>query len=71
MKLSCSNIQIFLIFSQKKAFLIFWDTKTLKNSLYLSKRNALIFQETETLKKTSYIAGNNFPSSKNEKKKTF
>ena len=50
MKISSCNIQIFLIFSQKKAFLIFWDIKTLKNSLYLSKRNAIIFQETETLK---------------------
>ena len=34
-KLSSSNIETFLIFSQKKAFLIFQKTETLKNS-YIS-----------------------------------
>ena len=28
MELSAFNIKKFLIFSQKKAFLIFWETKT-------------------------------------------
>ena len=46
MELSGSNTKKFLIFSQKKAFLIFWETETLKNSLYFRKENFLIFQET-------------------------
>ena len=46
MELSGSNIKKFLIFSQKKAFLIFWETKILKKFV--------IFQETEL----SYISGN-------------
>ena len=58
MKLSSSNIKKFVIFSQKKAFLIFGDME-------LSK-----FWKTETLKKffifqeTSYISESNFLSSK-------
>ena len=55
MKLSSSNIKKFLIFSQKKAFLIFRITET--------QKKFLMFQETEL----SYILGNNFLSSKNEK----
>ena len=46
MELSGSNIKKFLIFSQKKAFLIFWETKILKKFV--------IFQEMEL----SYISGN-------------
>ena len=46
-----------LIFSQKKAFLIFSETEIPKKFF--------IFQETEL----SYISGSNFPSTKNEKKK--
>ena len=64
MKLSCSNTRKFLIFSQKKAFLIIRETKPPKNCLYLRKRNLYIFEET------SYISGIIFPSSKNEKKGT-
>ena len=45
-----------LIFSQKKAFLIFRDMKT--------PNNFLIFRET------SYISGSNFLISKNFKKRT-
>ena len=37
MKLSGSNIKIFLIFSQKKAFHIFWETE---NSSYFSGRTS-------------------------------
>ena len=58
MELSGSNIKKFLIFSQKKAFLIFLKKKTPKKSL--------IFREKEL----SYISGSNFPSSKNLKQKT-
>ena len=43
------NIKKVLIFSQKKAFLIFWETETSKKFL--------IFQETEF----SYISGNRNP----------
>ena len=46
MKLSGSNIKKLLIFSQKKAFLIFWEAETPKTFL--------IFQETER----SYVSGN-------------
>ena len=49
MELSGSNIKKFLIFSQKKAFLLFQETETLKKSL--------MFQET----KLSYISGNGKP----------
>ena len=43
----------FLIFSQKKAVLIFWDT--------------FYFSGKAGPKKTSYISGSNFQSSKNKK----
>ena len=49
MELSCSNIKIVPIYSQKKAFLIFWETETPKKFL--------IFQEIEL----SYISGNGNP----------
>ena len=61
MELSGSNIKKFLIFSQKKAFLIFRKSETLQNSLYFRKRNLFIFQEA------SYISGTNFPSSKSKR----
>ena len=48
-ELSSSNIRKFLIFSQKKAFLIFQEIKTPKKFF--------IFQETEL----SYILGNGNP----------
>ena len=49
MELSSSNIKKFLIFSQKKDFLIFRETETPKKFL--------IFQEREL----SYISGNGNP----------
>ena len=55
MELSDPNIKKFLIFSQKKTFLIFKETK--------NPEKILALQETEL----TYISGNNFPSSKNEK----
>ena len=56
--LSNCNIKKLLIFFQKKAILMFWETTTPKNCLYFRKRNFFIFQET------SYILESNFPSSK-------
>ena len=48
MELSSSNIKKFLVFSQKKSFLLFQETKT-------PKLNIPKFQETETLKKFLYF----------------
>ena len=61
MKLFGSNIKKFLIFSQKKDFLIFRETKTSINYLHFRKRNFFITQQT------SYISRSNDPSSKNKK----
>ena len=67
MELSSSNIKKFLIFSQKKAFLIFQETETPKKFLIFSQKKAVLtFTETETLKiflmfqetELSYISGN-------------
>ena len=41
MKLSGSKIKNFVIFTQKKAFLLFWKTETLKDS----EKNFLCFGE--------------------------
>ena len=62
----------FLIFFQKKAFLIYLETETPPPQ---KKKKILIFQETELSyisgnrnpKKISYISQSNFQSSKNEK----
>ena len=56
MELSNSNVKKVLIFSQKKAVLIFQETETSKekprtNSLYFKGQNFLTFQETESLEK--------------------
>ena len=52
MEFSNSNVEKFLIFSQKKAFLIFQEMKTPKKFLIFSQKKAfLIFRETETPKK--------------------
>ena len=64
----------FLIFFQKKAFLIFLETET-PPPPPPQKKKILIFQETELSyisgnrnpKKISYISQSNFQSSKNEK----
>ena len=63
----------FLIFFQKKAFLIYLETETPPPPP--PKKKILIFQETELSyisgnrnpKKISYISQSNFQSSKNEK----
>ena len=57
-KLLSSNVNRFLIFSQKKAFHIFRETETPKKFI--------IFQETEL----SYIPGNSFPSLKKKEEPT-
>ena len=38
-KLSLPKIKKFLIFSQKKAFLIFWELELFKNTSYISGGN--------------------------------
>ena len=48
MELSSSNIKKFVIFPQKKAFLIFQETKTWKEFLVFQETE---LQETETPKK--------------------
>ena len=40
-----ANPEKILIFSRKKALLMFPETENSKNSLYFKKRNFLIFQE--------------------------
>ena len=56
MELPNSDIKKFFIFSQKKAFLIFWEMETPKKLPYISgNRNFLILPETETLKNFIYF----------------
>ena len=55
MELSGCSIKKFLIFSQKKSFLMFQEMETL--------RKFLMFKKTEL----SYISRSNFQSSKNKK----
>ena len=45
MELSSYNIKNFLMFSQKKAFVIFQETETPQNCFYIKKWNFIIFQE--------------------------
>ena len=65
------TLKKFLLFSQKKDFLIFWEKRSPKHSLYFRKQNFLIFQETlkklsetKKWKKASYISGGNLQSLK-------
>ena len=55
MELSNSNIKRLLIFSQKKAFLIFQKTKTLKKLFLFQEIELSLFQEMETLKNFLYF----------------
>ena len=66
MELPSSNNEKFLIFFQKKAFLIFWETKIPKRFLIFQEMEISLFQEIQTLKSFLY-SGSNFPRSKNEK----
>ena len=50
MKLSNFNIEKFLIFSQKKAFVVFRETETPKKFFIFRETEVLIFNETQTLK---------------------
>ena len=67
MELSNSNIKKFIIFSQKKAFLIFRETKTPKQIPYISGNGAFLYFRKHKPKKSSYISGSNFLSSKDKK----
>ena len=58
MKLSSNKIKKFLIFSQKKAFIMFWEVELFVKLLTFQKGT---FQAKKTLKsseKMSYISGN-------------
>ena len=50
MKLSNFNIEKFLIFSQKKAFVVFRETETPQKLFIFRETEVLIFNETQTLK---------------------
>ena len=61
MELSSSNINKFLIFSQKKTFLIFQEMETLKKlPMFSQKKRVLIFWKTKTLKNSLYFRRRNF-----------
>ena len=62
-----SNIKTFLIFSQKKAVLIFQETETRKKFIFSQKKTFLKFQETKILKKIPCISGSSFTCSKSKK----
>ena len=55
-------------FNIKKAFLIFRETETPIKVLIFQKVELFYILGNGNPKKTSYISGNDFPSSKNEKK---
>ena len=65
MKLSCTNIKKSLIFSQKKAFLIFQETElfifqwieTPEEFIIYSRKKAFYILENKTPKKILYISG--------------
>ena len=67
MKISNPKVKNFLIFSQKKPFLIFQETETPEKVPYISENGTFLY--LRKWRKTSYISGRNFPSSKNLKKK--
>ena len=71
MEVSGSNIKKFLIFSHKKAFLIFpkWNFLIFREAETPKKFS--IFQKTELFQETSYISRSNFSSSKSKKKKHY
>ena len=61
MELSSCNTKTILIFSQKKAFLLFQKMENLGKFLIFSqKKVVLIFRKTETLKNYLYFRKPNF-----------
>ena len=70
MALSSPDIKKFLIFSQKKAFLIFRKTVTPQKFLIFQKPELLLYFRKGKPWKTSYFSGRNFPSSKKWKNPT-
>ena len=63
-KLFSSNIKEILIFSQRKAVLVFWETETPNKSLYSRGQSFLIFEKMGNPKNYFYISGSNFPNPK-------
>ena len=61
------TLKLFLIFSQKKAVLIFQEMETPKISYIFLKESFPYISRNENLEKTLYISGSNFPNSKNKK----
>ena len=57
----------FLIFSQKKAFLVFRETKTPKFFFIYQEKELSCISGNRNPEKNPYISGSNFPSSKNKK----
>ena len=57
MELFDPNIKKFLIFSQKKAVLIFNQTKTPENNPYISGNRTFYILGNGNLKKIRYISG--------------
>ena len=55
MELYSSNIKIFLIFSQKKAVLIFQETETLKKTPYIFSKESLYFGNRKPQKNSLYF----------------
>ena len=55
MELYSSNIKIFLIFSQKKAVLIFQETETLKKTPYIFSKESLYFGKRKPQKNSLYF----------------
>ena len=60
MELSSSNIRKFLIFSQTKAFLIFWEME-LSSSNIFSIESFSYISGNGNPEKILYISGSNFP----------
>ena len=68
MEHSCYNMKKFLIFSQKKVFLIFRKTEAPKKFFIFQETELFYISANGNLKKVSYVSGSNFTGSKNEKK---
>ena len=71
MKLSSPKIKGFLIFSQKKAFLIFQEAETSKKFPYISENGTLLyFRKWNPLKSLLIFQEETFPARKMKKTNT-
>ena len=64
MELSDSNIKIFLIFSKKESFLIFWEMKPCTFHRKFEKKNIVCYKKLSYIfskKNSSYISRNEKP----------